>query len=55
MHGVVTTYHQVAVNPPAVRRLAAGAFVVLDEVHHGGEDRPAARRCNMPWVWHLVG
>jgi superfamily II DNA or RNA helicase len=39
MHGVVTTYHQVALNPPAVRRLAAGAFVVLDEVHHGGEDR----------------
>jgi superfamily II DNA or RNA helicase len=39
MHGVVTTYHQVALNPAAVRRLATGAFVILDEVHHGGEDR----------------
>ena len=39
MHGVVTTYQQVALNPAAVRRLAVGAFVILDEVHHGGEDR----------------
>src|SRR5712691_12900954 len=39
MHGVVITYQQVALNPGAVRRLAVGAFVILDEVHHGGEDR----------------
>src|SRR6266545_7875991 len=39
MHGVVITYQQVALNPAAVRQLARGAFVVLDEVHHGGEDR----------------
>ena len=39
MHGIVTTYHQVALNADALRRLAPGAFVILDEVHHGGEDR----------------
>jgi len=39
MHGVVTTYHQVALAPAAMRRLAQRAFVILDEVHHGGEDR----------------
>jgi hypothetical protein len=26
MHGVMTTYHRVALNPPAVRQLAGGAF-----------------------------
>jgi superfamily II DNA or RNA helicase len=39
MHGAVTTYQQIAANPDAARRLASGAFVVLDEIHHGGEDR----------------
>jgi superfamily II DNA or RNA helicase len=39
MHGVVITYQQVALNPAAVRQLARGVFVILDEVHHGGEDR----------------
>jgi superfamily II DNA or RNA helicase len=39
MHGVVTTYQQVAMNPTALRRLANGAFVILDEVHHGGQER----------------
>src|SRR5579884_5084 len=39
MHGVVTTYQQLALNPRAVGRLASGAFVILDEVHHGGEER----------------
>jgi superfamily II DNA or RNA helicase len=39
MHGVVTTYQQVALSVPALRSLAHGALVVLDEVHHGGEDR----------------
>jgi superfamily II DNA or RNA helicase len=39
MHGVVTTYQQVALNPAALRRLATQAFVILDEVHHGGQER----------------
>jgi superfamily II DNA or RNA helicase len=39
MHGVVVTYQQVAANPAAIRAVAAGAFVVLDEVHHAGDDR----------------
>jgi superfamily II DNA or RNA helicase len=38
-HGAVTTYQQVATNPAAMRRLATDAFVILDEVHHGGEER----------------
>src|SRR6516225_4407264 len=33
MHGVITTYHQTALNPDALRRLAPDAFVILDEVH----------------------
>jgi superfamily II DNA or RNA helicase len=39
MHGIVTTYQQVALNPDNLQRLAQCAFVVLDEIHHGGEDR----------------
>jgi len=39
VHGVVTTYQQVASNPDAIRPLAAGALVVLDEIHHAGDDR----------------
>lgn len=39
MHGVVTTYQQVALNPTVLRGLAQHAFVILDEVHHGGEER----------------
>jgi superfamily II DNA or RNA helicase len=39
MHGVVTTYQQVAMSAPALRGLARGAYVVLDEVHHAGEDQ----------------
>lgn len=39
MHGVVTTYQQVAANPAALRGLSVDAFVILDEVHHGGEER----------------
>jgi superfamily II DNA or RNA helicase len=38
-HGVVTTYQQVAGNVAAVATLARDAFVVLDEVHHAGDDR----------------
>jgi superfamily II DNA or RNA helicase len=39
VHGVVTTYQQVASNPDAVRPLAARSLVVLDELHHAGDDR----------------
>ncbi|HSK90539.1 MAG TPA: DEAD/DEAH box helicase family protein [Euzebyales bacterium] len=55
MHGVVVTYQQVAAAAAALRRLSGGAFVVLDEIHHAGDERawgdglriafePAARR-----------
>ncbi|HEU0243962.1 MAG TPA: DEAD/DEAH box helicase family protein [Candidatus Limnocylindrales bacterium] len=39
MHGVVTSYQQVAVSAAALRELARRAVVVLDEVHHAGEDQ----------------
>jgi superfamily II DNA or RNA helicase len=39
VHGIVTTYQQVAGNPDALRPLAAQALVVLDEVHHAGDER----------------
>jgi superfamily II DNA or RNA helicase len=39
MHGIVTTYQQVATSAPALRSLAAGSFVVLDELHHAADDR----------------
>jgi superfamily II DNA or RNA helicase len=39
MHGVVTSYQQVALSAPAFRTLARGAFVILDEVHHAAEEQ----------------
>lgn len=39
MHGIVTTYQQVASSWAALGRLAKGAFVIFDELHHAGEDR----------------
>jgi len=39
VHGLVTTYQQVASNPDSMRGLAAQSLVVLDEVHHAGDDR----------------
>ncbi|MCB1026249.1 MAG: DEAD/DEAH box helicase, partial [Microthrixaceae bacterium] len=39
VHGIVTTYQQVATSAAELARLAAGAFVVFDEVHHAGDDR----------------
>lgn len=38
-HGAVVTYQQVASSKATLRRLAAAAFVVLDEVHHAAESR----------------
>ena len=51
VHGIVTTYQQVASNPDALRPLAAGSLAVLDEVHHAGDDRAwgdAVRRAFEP-------
>jgi superfamily II DNA or RNA helicase len=39
MHGVVVTYQQVAANPIALRRPSTGGIVVLDELHHAGDER----------------
>ncbi|MET0773329.1 MAG: DEAD/DEAH box helicase [Candidatus Limnocylindrales bacterium] len=39
MHGVVTSYQQVAASAAALAPLARGAYVVLDEIHHAGDDR----------------
>src|SRR6266511_3848157 len=39
VHGVVTTYQQVASSPDPVRHLAARSMVILDEIHHAGDDR----------------
>jgi superfamily II DNA or RNA helicase len=55
MHGIVTTYQQVASSAAVLRQVSEGAFVVFDEIHHAGDDRawgesvrvafePAARR-----------
>ncbi len=39
MHGVVTTYQQVATSAAALAPLSRDAFVVFDEIHHAGDDR----------------
>ncbi len=39
MHGIVTTYQQVAVTAPALAAAARGAMVVFDEIHHAGDER----------------
>lgn len=39
MHGIVVTYQQVATNPSALRRHAERCLVVLDELHHAGDER----------------
>lgn len=39
MHGVVTTYQQVATAAPMLAPMARGAFVIFDEIHHAGDDR----------------
>ena len=55
MHGIVTTYQQVASSAAVLAQVARDAFVVFDEIHHAGDDRawgesvrvafePAARR-----------
>ena len=39
MHGIVTTYQQVSTSADALRGLAADSFIVLDEIHHAGDER----------------
>ena len=39
MHGIVTSYQQVASSAGVLARLSRDAFVILDELHHAGDDR----------------
>ena len=39
MHGIVTTYQQVSAAPQALAKVSRGAVVILDEVHHAGDER----------------
>lgn len=39
MHGIVTTYQQVATSAAMLAQLSSDAFVVFDEVHHAGDER----------------
>jgi superfamily II DNA or RNA helicase len=39
MHGIVTTYQQVASSAAVLRPLADNAFVIFDELHHAADDR----------------
>lgn len=39
MHGIVTTYQQVASSAEVLRRVATDAFVIFDEIHHAADDR----------------
>ncbi len=38
VHGLVTTYQQVATASEPLAQLAAGGLVILDEVHHAGDE-----------------
>ncbi len=39
VHGVVTTYQQIGGSPESIVPFAQGGFVVLDEIHHAGDER----------------
>jgi superfamily II DNA or RNA helicase len=39
MHGIVTTYQQVATSAQVLRPLATDAFVIFDEIHHAADER----------------
>jgi superfamily II DNA or RNA helicase len=39
VHGLITTYQQVAMNAPELAGQATDAIVVLDEVHHAGDEQ----------------
>lgn len=38
-HGVVTTYQQIFSNPAGFTRLGRHSFVIIDEIHHAGDDK----------------
>ncbi len=38
-HGVVVTYQQIGSSPEPFFALSQGGFVILDEIHHAGDDR----------------
>ena len=39
MHGIVTSYQQVATSAGVLGRLSRDAFVIFDELHHAADDR----------------
>jgi superfamily II DNA or RNA helicase len=39
MHGIVTSYQQVAASPELMARIGDDAFVVFDELHHAADER----------------
>ena len=39
MHGIVTTYQQVASSAAVLAEVSRDAFVIFDEIHHAGDDR----------------
>lgn len=39
VHGIVTTYQQIGTSGADLARYARGAVVILDEVHHAGDER----------------
>lgn len=39
MHGIVTTYQQVATSADVLRTLSEDSFVIFDEIHHAADDR----------------
>lgn len=39
MHGIVTTYQQVASSAGPLRRVSDDSFVIFDEIHHAADDR----------------
>jgi superfamily II DNA or RNA helicase len=56
VHGVVVTYQQVAADPTGVAALSRNAVVVLDEVHHAGDEMAwgdALRVAFAPAKWRL--
>lgn len=39
LHGLVTTFQQVATASPSLAKVAADAFVIFDEIHHAADER----------------
>ena len=57
MHGIVTTYQQVASSADVLASLSTDAFVIFDEIHHAADDRAwgdSVRRAFTPSVRRLA-